>query len=370
MSPIKRGGVFYAYVPRQSGGRVLRTTQTRDAKVYRGMVRMLADLKDGRRHWPLLKAIDAGALTLGQVYDAYAMHQHDALQATLSAQALAPHVTAYLAECTGRGLAPRNIQNIKRQLDSFLAVATTTADLTPAVVTPWVAALKVSPGTRRQYLFAVTGFTRYLVGVEVLAYYPLSRVKAPKKNKARMRYETEATDLAIVRAASPEFRGLFAFIKGTGVDVSVALATVRRDIDTERGRARLAGTKTAQRDVHQALIEAWALPFVREALAGVLPNAAPWGGITRSRAAHHHAACCQAVQVEGYTLRDARHSVAVRMTEAGYNVMEVAEQLGNSPELVAMVYAQFVPPMTRKTGPVVTESNTSPSDALRREAAR
>lgn len=369
MSPIRRGGILYAYIPRQSGGRVLRTTQTGDLRVYRGMVRMLADLKDGRRHWPLLAALDTRRLSLGQVYDAYTLNQHDQIQASLSAAALRPQVTAYLASCTARGLAARNVLNITRQLESFLdsAPSGTTADLTTAIVTAWLGTLTASPGTRRQYLYAVTGFTRYLCDVGVLADYPLTRVKAPKKNKSRMRYETEAVDLAIVRAARLGMRSLFAFIKGTGVDVSVALSTLRRDIDLTAGRANLAGTKTANREVHQALIETWALPFLRADLGEVLPNARPWAGITRSMAAHHHATCCTALEVDGYTLRDARHSVAVRMLDVGYNVMEIAEQLGNSPELVARVYARFVPRMDRKNGAVIPKTITQAPAALRLE---
>ncbi len=250
MSPIRRNGIFYLYLPRQSGGSVLRTTETRDAKVYRGMKRMLADLKDGRRHWALLGAVDTGPLTLGQLYDAYTLNAHDALQATLSASALLPLMNQYVAACVSRGLAPRNVENIKRQLRAFFIYAPTqtTADLSTAIVTTWLASLKTTPGTRRQYLYALTGFTRYLVDVEVLADYPLSRVKAPKKNAARMTYMDAATDERIVQAARSDVRPLFAFVKATGCDLTTALNITRRDIDLARGTARLKGTKTAHRD--------------------------------------------------------------------------------------------------------------------------
>ncbi len=57
----------------------------------------------------------------------------------------------------------------------------------------------------------------------------------------------------------------------------------------------------------------------------------------------------------GYTLKDARHSVAVRMMEAGYTVQEIAEQLGNTAELVARVYSRHIPTMQRRD---VTKSIT------------
>jgi hypothetical protein len=47
--------------------------------------------------------------------------------------------------------------------------------------------------------------------------------------------------------------------------------------------------------------------------------------------------------VQEYTLRDSRHSVAVRMLQAGYNVMEIAEQLGNSPGVRLLCSEDGVP---------------------------
>lgn len=359
MTPYKRNGRYYLYVPRQAGGVVLRATGTKDPLVYRGMKRMLAELKDARR-WTLLRAVDRGTLTLGRLYDAHTSNALGALEASLSASALAPHITAYLTSCKGRGLAPRNVENIKRQLDAFLTVAATTADLTTATVTAWLASLKTSPGTRRQYLYAVTGFTRYLVDeVEVLKDYPLARVKAPKKNQPRMSYVDAATDERIVQAASPQYRALFAFIKGTGCDVSTALAVLAWDFNLYKGTVRLKGTKTAQRDVHNALIEGWATRYVHARVGEVIGNVPLFPFLTRSGAYHHHARCCEAVGVTGYTLKDSRHSVAVRMMEAGYNVQEIAEQLGNSPELVARVYTRVAPKMTRRATPGATEAKNA-----------
>lgn len=355
MTPMKRNGIFQLYVPKQTGRTVERSTGTKDPLVYRGMKRMLVELKDKRR-WTLLTAATQNVpgkrtpkLSLGRLYDAYAANALDALEASLSASALAPHALAYIRDCRARGLAPRNVENVTRQLNAFLRfVPGTTADLTTANVTAWLASLKTSPGTRRQYLYAVTGFARYLCDQEVLKDYPLSRVKAPKKNKARMRYVDTATDERIVQAARADVRALFAFVKGTGCDLSTALEIERGDINLAHGTARLKGTKTAERDVHKALIEPWALPYLSDALRGELPYAKPWVYVTRSIAAKQHSAACTAVKVKGYTLKDSRHSVAVRMMEAGYNVQEIAEQLGNSPELVAKVYSKFAPKMTRR----------------------
>lgn len=356
MSPTKRGGIFYLYIPKQKGGVALRTTETGDVRVYRLMKAMVIRLKSERR-WALLNAVTSKPprLTLGKVFDADRTKTLEALEASLAAEALAPHATAYLSACVSRGLAERNVENIKRQLAAFLAVASSTADLTTATVTAWLAGLTTTPGTRRQYLYAVTGFTRYLCDVGVLKDYPLTRVKAPKKNAARMTYHDAATDERIVQASSEQYRALFALIKGTGCDVSTALHLSRQDIDLDRAVVRMRGTKTAQRDVHEGLIEAWAIPYLRDYCRLFLyVNVQMWPAHTRSGAYHHHQRCSAAAGVTKYTLKDSRHSVAVRMAKAGYTVQEIAEQLGNSPELVARVYARFIPEMQHRVTPGVT----------------
>jgi integrase len=355
VSPIRRKGTYYLYIPKQKHGTVLRTTGTSDKRIYTLMRALVKRLKAERR-WPLLMAVVDGTLTLGQLYDADRTKTLDTLEASLSAQRLDDHMARYLDSCKARGLAPRNIENIQRQLRAFLAFAPTgtTADLSNAVVTKWLATLETSSGTRRQFLYAVTGFTRYLVDVGVLADYPLSRVKAPKKNAARMTYHDAATDERIVQAASPKYRALFAFIKGTGCDVTTALTVTARDINWKAATVRLRGTKTAKRDVHNALIEPWAMRYV-ETTSATIQHAPMWPGLSRFGAYQHHVRCCDAVGVEGYTLKDSRHSVAVRMAKAGYSVWEIAEQLGNSPELVARVYAAHLVKLTHKAPTAKTQ---------------
>lgn len=369
MSPIKRKGVFYLHVPNRHGGWTLRSTRTRDAGVYRGMRRMIAELRDKRR-WALLDAMISGRLSIGTVYDAHTASTLDTLEASLSASSLTTQLPAYAATLKARGKATKYISGVRHKVESFIASgAATTADLVPATVTRWLAGLTVSPGTRRQYLFAVTGFTRYLFQTGVIPMFPLTGLEAPKKNAARMRYETEANDRRICEAASPKYRALFAFIKATGCDVSTAFRTRRRHVELERGVAELLGTKTTRRHVQEGLIEAWAVPLLTAYCADVLPNALLWPpgsgkpgahgrGVTPrysvSGAGHHHEKTCEALGIEGYTLKDARHSVAVRMARAGYTPFEIAEQLGTSADLVADVYARFIVKLTRRAAEPAT----------------
>jgi integrase len=376
MTPTKRNGIYQLYVPTQAGGVKRRTCDTRDALVYRGMKRMVAELREKRR-WKLLAAITdtPHRLSLGQVYDAHTANTLDALEASLSASRLSAHRAGYLDGLRALGRAARYVDGVGAKLDSFIEAAPTgtTADLTPAVVAHHLAGLRTTPGTRRQHLYAVTGFARFLRSAGVLASYPLSGIEAPKKNAARMRYESEATDERIVAAASPKYRALFAFIKATGCDVSTAFRTLRRDLNLEAGKAELRGTKTRHRHVHEGLIEPWALPYLRERCAGMLPNAHAWpeligkpgkhgtretAGYSVSGAGHHHTATCEALKVSDYTLKDARHSVAVRMAKAGYTPFEIAEQLGTSPDLVSSTYARFIVKLERRVTSHVTANTT------------
>jgi integrase len=377
VSPIRRNGTYYLHIPLQSGGWKLRTTGTGNATVYRGMKAMLVKLRDARR-WALLAAVVNGRLTLGALYDSHVANTLDALEASLSASRLDSHVLAYRQALASLGRAPRYVAGVSTKLASFIAACPsgTTADLTIPVVARWLGSLRTTPGTRRQYLFAVTGFARHLVRSGVLAGYPLTGIEAPKKNAPRMRYVSEADDLRIVQAASPKYRALFAFIKATGCDVSTAFRTLRRDVDLERGVAELRGTKTARRHVQEALIEAWALPYLRVPLTNALPNAPLWPpktgkigahgrrfteGYSVSGAGHHHKATCKALGIASYTLKDARHSVAVRMARQGYTPFEIAEQLGTSADLVASTYARFIVKIERRVTAHVTKSSEGAS---------
>lgn len=358
MSPIRRGDVYYVYVPKQKGGALLRTTGTTEKRTYTLVKALVARLKSERR-WSILNAITAHPprTTVGKAYDADRTKSLDAFEAALSAEALAPHVTKYLAVLKGRGKSERHIQNVKQQLAQFMVKHATTADLTNASVTAWLATLTMSPGTCRQYCFAVTGLTRYLVDVDVLKEYPLNKVTAPDKNPARMTYYDAATDERIVLASHRKYRALFAFVKGTACDLTTALTLNRQDIDWAGGKVRLRGTKTAQRDVHEALIEGWAYGYVQTHCESVMPFSPLFPGLTRHGAYRHHRRCCKALGITGYTLKDARHSVAVRMAKQGYTASEIAEQLGNSPDLCARVYARFIVKMAHR----VTESVTRTS---------
>jgi integrase len=374
MSAFKRGKNQQLYVPLRSGGLVQRSTGTPSIAVRNKLKTILAELRaEGR--WTLIEAVSlipAGKkkprLAMMQLYAANAAKTLDQLEARFASATLAAHVDAWQAWVVAQRGATGTDANYRQQVDTFLAKypEATTADLEPAKVTAWLGGLTCSTGTRRKYLYALRSFLNYLRTMGLVKGDPLADVKAPKKNPPRLRWETAENDRRIVEVADVKYRALFAFIKSTSADVGAAIGRAkRRDIDLARGVATLRGTKTDRRQVHEAMIEEWALPYLTEYLSRMLPNATLWParpkgatagatgryvseGYTRSGAAHHHERCCELVGIEDYSLKDARHSVAVRMRFAGYSFEDIAEQLGNSPYQVATVYARFKPKVERR----------------------
>lgn len=329
----------YVYVPSTPQHRYkLRATGTKDPRVVKRIKRLLKDLAHDSR-WAVLNAVHEDQVTLLALWDA---HQHNRV-ADLLARATAPelsaHIEPWLLTYRANGGAENNIGVYRQRVTALVQPGFTAIDLAPARVTEWLTGIPGTSGTRRHYLMALKSFVRYLRTVGVVQGDPLLDVQTPKKNPPRRRWASLATDVRVVEAAPDAlYRCLFAYIHGTGADHTATVEKIRRaDIDLERGIAIVRATKTGRRDRH-VLIEPWALPFMRPHLATLLPGALVFEGVTRYMGAWHHEKACASVQVEDYQLRDARHSVAMRMLAAGKSHREVADQLGTSVWQVVNTY--------------------------------
>jgi integrase len=366
---MKRGKKGYEsiYVSTRHHGLVQRSTGTNIPAVVRGMKRMCTALKDramASGNWTILDAIFAKRLRLKDAYTHYVGNTLPELEAKLSAANLADHLDGWIGWVRAERRdnvrtpdvywqqvttlidpdrpMPPNEANVERRSIPFPS-----SELTKARAIAWLTSRdKASSGTRRKYLYALKSFVRYLVDVGVLTADPLAGLKAPKKNPARERWETSATDETIVVNALERYRAFFAFIKGTGCDVGSAQRAQIGDVNLFSGRTQIRGTKTDRRRVFGATIDPWALPYIRAqvALRRKAGASAPlFPDINRNAPSKHHDRLCATLGIADYTLKDARHSVGVRMRLAGKSFEDIAAQLGTSVYQAVTVYTKYRP---------------------------
>lgn len=341
MSPFRRGKYWSLYVPRRSGGVVQRACGTTDANLAKAMGRMVDTLADLRR-WDVLEAIDAQHITVSQAYDAYAMNSLDALMARAKAEA-APEALDYVPRWLATlRKAPRTVVAYEQKVRAMLGEGCKVSAITSGWVADVLGAMPHTPATVRQYAHAFGLFCRYLKGHGLLTDNPVRDVDLPKGTNKRVRWEPEASDRRLVDCAPEPFRSFFALVHSTGAERDAALAMVRSDLDLTAQTVRIPGTKNKNRDRKGVPMEAWAVPILTAHCKGLLPDAPLFPTLTRSTANHAHLQARTAAKLDGYQLRDSRHSYAVRAILRGEPIWRVSKWLGHANiGITASVYAQF-----------------------------
>jgi integrase len=349
MTPWKnpRERVWKIDVPRQGGGRVVRSTGTTHKPTAEAMARMIQDLgRWGKRDWEIVNAVVDRRLTLGQVFDAYRLGRLADLRVTLGDIDLGGHLPGWAQWLTDRvspGVADRYRQHLATlHRDQPWPRST----LTARAVDTWLAGLRVTSSTKRKYLAALASFLGYLDAIHVDYGTPLAKVKRPKAGRPRTVF-LELPDVHRVVEASPEpYRTLFALLYGTGLDLSTALRLTRRDVQGREIRGR--GTKTQARD-RMVLVAEWAGPYVEALVADRLPDAPLFPGVNRWTASDVHRETLERLglrELHGHKVRlhDARHHWAVLRARAGVPLEIIARQLGHTdPTMVLRTYGRFVP---------------------------
>jgi site-specific recombinase XerC len=267
-------------------------------------------------NWALLDAIYTKRLKLKQVYPHHVANTLAELEAKLSAKNLADHLDGWIAwvraerretsrrpMCIGSRSRRSSIRSVPcrrtRSRSSTRQRRSRRVDLTKERVMTWLTSrTKTSSGTKRKYLYALKSFVRYLIDAGVLSSDPLAGLKAPKKNRARERWETVDVDERIVVNALERYRAMFAFVKGTGCDVGAMQRAQIGDVNLFASRATIRGTKTDRRHVFAATIEPWAMPYIKAHLATrrhlgnhalLFETTSPESAVEPSRAAYEEA---------------------------------------------------------------------------------
>ncbi len=340
---FKRGATWYVTLYDQAGTPWQRSTGTTNKDLAKRMAKMVEELRD-RRDWPALALVINGTATVGQLYDAYA---HNALRAFVGEQASPKWATLVDGWLRSLDVVEATRTMYRMQVETILPDGGRVAAITTGAIRDGLAGLTVSSATKRNYLAAVQSFCNYLVAHDLLPVSPAAdaaRLPRPKKGKPRTVWMTAKEDEALCLAAPSPYREYFALVHGTGAERNAALAMTRADVDLERHEVRIPGTKTATRDRTGIPVDAWAwailAPYVRTVLRGPLfPTLSKWL-VNRM-----HPTCRKAAGLDpSYSLRDARHSVAVRWLVAdGVPMWDVAERLGHSDMTMATkVYTKTI----------------------------
>lgn len=344
-SVFRRGDIYFAKVRTSSGKWIARTTGTRDKALAKSMGHMLDQLGlRGKQAWDLMDEVVNGSLDLSRLYRAYSSNQLDRLREQLSDMDVSPLVEDWLTYLKPR-LRPDTVEHYETHVRSLIPkdAPFQRSELTFERLSGWLSRLDVSPGTRRKYHAAMSGFCKYLRSRGVLRENPVRDVKAPAPSKPRDSVLEHAEVVGLLDSMEEPYRTLSALMHGTGMEVSVALALTRKDIDVEHGEIRARGTKTKARD-RVVSVEPWALKYLRKHCRHMLPDARVFPGVNRWTASDKHREACKAAGIENYQLRDSRHTFAVRAIKAGASFEVVARQLGHADTaMVVRVYGRYRP---------------------------
>lgn len=342
----------------RDGAWIMRTSGTRDANTAKKMQRMVDELGPrGARAWDVVDRLEAKTLDVAALWDLWVEHDKDLgrVRAHLDDIDLEPWVATWETAISGPsgGIAADTAEHyvsavrlLLKDKEPFKRSA-----LTEARLRTWLDEMTdVEPATVRKRGQGMRRFTSFLVGRHVLADDPMRDVTLPPAGKPRVHY-LETVDAKRLADAQPApYTAFAALLAGSGIEVSVALTLRRRDVDEKHREIRAPGTKTYSRDRIVRVAE-WAWAYVVPLLEQRHPDARLFDTIPHRWAPQDvHDDAVNALLAKGhaiyagYTMRDHRHTYAVRAIRAGTPAELVARQLGHvNAVLVHRVYGRFSP---------------------------
>lgn len=363
MTPYKPKGrhKWMVRLPRRHGGWRAVSTGNQLKHVAKAMERMLHQLgRQGERAWDLLEAVNRPTnepgprITMGQLYDAFNQGSKGLarLRAELADVDLAEHIGAWDRYLTGR-ISPGERVRYRAMLDRFRPAKGTwmASTVTTADCERWLSGLAHGPATKRKYFAALASFFGYLADVvKVIAANPMDGLTPPPAPEPRVEFYDLDEVIRIVQGSEEPYRGLFALLYGTGIEVTCALGLQRRDVDLRTLEIRARGTKTHNRD-RVAVLAEWATPYVERACLGKLPDAPLFPGLDRWKASKSHKRTVEALGLRPLRVHEARDHWAVRMIRAGTPIELIARQLGHVNAVMALrVYGRFIPTSEERRG--------------------
>jgi site-specific recombinase XerD len=216
----------------------------------------------------------------------------------------------------------------------------------------------VEPGTVRKRGIGMGRFTEWLVGRGVLGMDPMRDITLPPQGDPLTHYLEVADAERLADALAGQMRLYEMVLPATALEVTTALGLRVRAVSTIDHEIHAPGTKTSARNRVVRVAE-FGWPAVLELLKGKHPDSLLFDRIPdRWIAGEEHRAAVDALGEKGhrvfvewegkekrYTMRDHRHTWAVRAVRSGWPIGAVAEQLGHSDGgvLALRVYGRFAP---------------------------
>jgi site-specific recombinase XerD len=216
----------------------------------------------------------------------------------------------------------------------------------------------VAPGTVRKRGIGMGRFTAWLVGRGLLSADPMRDIVLPPQGDPLTHYIDTPDVLTLADTLAGQMRLFEVLLPATGLEVSTALALRVRAVSLVEKQIHAPGTKSASRNRVVRVAE-YGMDAARELLRGKHPDTRLFDRIPhRWAAGDEHRAAVERLGAAGhrvfiewedraklYTMRDHRHTWAVRAARTGWPPAAIAEQLGHSDGgvLALNVYGKFAP---------------------------
>ena len=220
-------------------------------------------------------------------------------------------------------------------------------DVTPAVVTAWLAGLGQSPATQVRKLSSVCSLYRYLraEGLTTVDPRPFS---APKVHRDRANVGMDARTAARVWVASegqPRLRALVAVMMFSGLRVAEAVGLQVSDVQDQSG-ARVLRVMGKGSKPRTAVLPAVSVVALTEWLAvrgeqdGPLFSTST-GAAMDVRAAHREIVRLgRKAGIEGLHPHSLRHAFGVAAADAGQSILQIATAMGHASPTTSMIYVE------------------------------
>jgi integrase len=214
----------------------------------------------------------------------------------------------------------------------------------------------VTPATARKRAIGLHQFVTWLKSRGHLTHDPMLEIELPEAGDPLCHYLDTPDVVRLGDASAGQMRHFEYVLPGTALEVSTALAVRVRQVSTLDKEIHAPGTKAYNRNRVVRVAE-FAWDAVLELVRGKHPDSLLFDRIPhRYAAGDSHLALVKTLGEEGhrifveydgkahnYTLRDHRHTWAVRAARSGWPIGAIAEVLGHANSVLAnKVYAKFL----------------------------